>query len=233
VSTPYLHVDQPPVTPAAIALVLHGGRAKSTAAVRPWSLPAARMLPFVRALRHAGADQGLVVARLRYQERGWNGPAQSPVPDARWAITELAARFPGLPLGLVGHSMGGRTAMYVADEPSVVSVVGLAPWIEPGDPIDALRGRKVLIVHGDADRVTDPAASADFTSRMRPIANSAAYVSIAGGKHAMLARAGVWHELAADFTTTALFGKTENRTSDAVVANVVAKALAGQPVLAL
>ncbi len=232
-SEPYLHVDRTPVTAAAIALVLHGGQARSTATVRPWSVPAARMLPFARALRHAGAGQGLVVARLRYRERGWNGPAQSPVPDARWAITELAERFPGLPVGLIGHSMGGRTAIYAADEPNVASVVGLAPWIEPGDPIEPLRGRKVLIAHGDADRITDPAASADFTSRLRSITDSAAYVNIAGGKHAMLARARVWHELAAEFTTTALFGKTENGTNDAVVANVVAKALAGQPILAL
>ena len=89
----------------------------------------------------AGRD-GLAVARLRYRVRGWNGADAAPVADAHWALDQLTARFPGVPIALVGHSMGGRAALYAAGHPAVRAVVGLAPWIEPGDTertIDGLR----------------------------------------------------------------------------------------------
>ena len=37
-----------------------------------------------------------------------------------------------MPVVLLGHSMGGRTAVAVADDPSVVGVVALAPWLPAG-----------------------------------------------------------------------------------------------------
>jgi alpha-beta hydrolase superfamily lysophospholipase len=232
-SAPHLHVDLPGRGASAIVLVLHGGRARGTDAVHPWSLAVLRMAPFARALRRAGAADGLVVARIRYRQRGWNGSAQAPVHDARWALEQLTATFPGVPVGLVGHSMGGRTAIHVADNAAVRSVVALAPWLETYDPIEPLRDRRVLIAHGDLDRVTDPTRSADFATRLQGIAESATYVSMLGEKHSMLGRAGVWHDMAAGFTIGALFGKTWMGTKDAAVTNVVTKALAGQQVLAL
>jgi dienelactone hydrolase len=230
---PYLHVNVPKTTASAIALVLHGGAARSTEHVTVFSLAAARMVPFDLALRSAGRADGLVVARLRYRQRGWNGSAQAPVHDARWALTQLTERFPNLPVGLIGHSMGGRTAMYVADEPAVHCVVGLAPWLEREDSLEPLRGRRVLIVHGDADHITDPRASASFAGRLQGLAVSSAFVTVTGEKHSMLHRPRVWHELAAGFTVGALLGKTSSGTEEGPVANVVAKALAGQPKLIL
>jgi dienelactone hydrolase len=230
---PYLHVEVPPGRASAVALVLHGGRSRSTASVPPWSAASLRMLPFVRALRKAGGSEGLVVARIRYRQRGWNGSAQAPVHDARQALAQLSTRWPGLPMGLVGHSMGGRTALYVADDEAVHSVVALAPWIEAEDRIEPLRGRRVLIVHGDEDRMTSPNASAEFAARLQGVAQSASFVSVHEGKHAMLGRARLWHELAAGFTVGALVGKTSKGTVEPAVANVIAQALDGTPSLAL
>jgi dienelactone hydrolase len=230
---PYLHVSEPRRAVTAVALLLHGGRSQSTDSVPPWSTASLRMLPFARALRRAGGRHGLVVARIRYQQRGWNGSAQSPVPDARSALAELGRRFPDRPIGLVGHSMGGRTAFYVADDPAVRAVVGLAPWIENGDPVAPLRDRQVLIAHGDGDRMTSPRASAAFAARLQGVARTASYVTVHGEKHAMLHRPGVWHDLAAGYTVGALFGKNYVGTADPVIANVIAEALDGSPSLAL
>jgi dienelactone hydrolase len=189
------------------------------------------MIPFARSLSAAGHDSGLLVARLRYRQRGWNGAERSPVEDGRWALDELAGQHPGVPIGLVGHSMGGRTAMYVAGHPAVLSVVGLAPWIESGDPVDALAGRRVLIAHGDLDRMTSPVASAEFARRAASVAAQVTYIAVQGEKHSMLHRASLWHDLATGFSLGALLDLAPNGTAEPIAANAVSKALAGQPSL--
>ena len=98
-----------------IAVVLHGGRSRSHLPVRATNLAVLRMRPFVSSLRRHSRS-GLVVAQVRYRVRGWNGAERSPVPDTLWALDQLAARFPDVPVALVGHSMGGRAAMYAAAE---------------------------------------------------------------------------------------------------------------------
>jgi fermentation-respiration switch protein FrsA (DUF1100 family) len=226
---PVLRVHTPRRKVRAIALVLHGGRSTGLEPVPAWSPPVLRMLPFTWALRRAGRGQGLVVARLRYGQRGWNGAAQSPVADANWALDQLVQAHPGVPIGLIGHSMGGRTALYVAGREDVRSVVGLAPWIEAGDPVKPITGRRLLIVHGDQDRMTSPRASADFARRAAGLAEQVSYVDVQGEKHAMLRRASVWHDLAAGFTVGALLDQAPKGTADSIVANAVRKALSGLP----
>jgi dienelactone hydrolase len=216
---------------AAIVLVLHGGRARSTEPVPRWALSAARMTPFARALEHAGARSGLVVARLRYRQRGWNGGAQSPVADARWALDRLTERFGRLPIGLLGHSMGGRTALHVADHPGVRGVVALAPWIEAYDPVEPVTDRRLLIMHGTGDRMTDPHNSAAFAERARGLATEVTYITVQGDRHAMLRRARLWHGVAVGFTLGVLLPGPPAGTEDTVTANAVRKALSGQPAL--
>lgn len=228
---PYLHVDDARGPARAVVLVLHGGRSRSTAPVRANQLAVLRMLPFVRALRRAGAGHGLTVARMRYLVRGWNGPAQSPVPDVRWALDRLARRFPGVPLALVGHSMGGRAALYCAGHEGVRSVVGLAPWVEQGDPVEPLTGRRLLVAHGEQDRMTSAPASADLTRRAAAVAASAGYVAVAGERHAMLRRASLWHELATGFVLATMCDVPPRETVPPATANVLTQALAGQQTL--
>lgn len=224
---PRLTIAAPHGTVRAVALVLHGGRATSQAPVRRTNLAVVRMTPFASSLRRAGSDSGLAVARLRYVVRGWNGSAQSPVPDVRWGLDRIAERYPSVPVALVGHSMGGRAAIYSAAAPSVRAVVGLAPWIEPDDPVEPVAGRDLLVVHGDRDRITSAAQSAKWTERARAVAASAAYVSVAGERHAMLHRAALWHSMATAYVLATLLGVLPADTESAAGTDVIAKVLAG------
>jgi dienelactone hydrolase len=211
--------------------VLHGGRDNSVAAVRATQLAVLRMRPFVRSLRRAGRSAGLVVAQVRYGVRGWNGAQRSPVADVEQALDQLTARFPGVPIALVGHSMGGRAAIYSAAHDNVRAVVGVAPWIEQRDPVRTLAGRRVLIAHGDRDRMTDPRASAAYARAAEPYAESVTFVSIAGERHAMLRRARLWHDLSTGFVLGVLFDRRPDDGATDDASRVLAGALAGQPAL--
>jgi pimeloyl-ACP methyl ester carboxylesterase len=233
---PHLDVITPPGKVAAVALVLHGGREVSTARARANQLAVLRMVPIARALAKAGRPHGLAVARLRFAVRGWNGELRSPVADAHWALEQLAERFPGAPVAVVGHSMGGRTAIAAADHPGVTTVVGLAPWIERGDPTDTVAGRRVLFAHGTRDRITDPRRSAWFVGEVAPITRAASYVAIEGEKHAMLGRPGVWNDLTSGYVLGALCDvpPTTMPTRGSMgtqLTNVLVQALAGQAAL--
>ncbi|WP_033292846.1 alpha/beta hydrolase [Amycolatopsis jejuensis] len=184
----------------AVALVLHGGAEHSTVPVGWWRLAYLRMVPLARSLHRAGRPHGLEVRLLRNRVYGWNAPAESPIPDARWALERIRAEHPGLPVVMVGHSMGGRVALRVADDPAVTGVCALAPWTPPGEPVDAVAGRAVLIVHGTRDRMTSPAESYTFAERARAVAARVARFEIAGEGHSMLRRPGVWTRLMCAFT---------------------------------
>jgi alpha-beta hydrolase superfamily lysophospholipase len=165
---------------------------------------------------------------MRYLVRGWNGATQSPVPDVRWALDRVAERFPDRPVALVGHSMGGRAALYAAGHPAVQTVVGLAPWLEPGDPVAQLAGRQVLILHGDRDRMTSRPQSAKYAREAAQVADSVADVTIAGERHAMLRRASEWHQLTTAYVLAVTRGTPPEETVDASAANVVEKILTGE-----
>lgn len=226
-AVPTLRISRPDGDAVAVALVLHGGREISTAPVHAGNLAAARMLPFARSLHRHGADRGLVVARLRYAVRGWNGELRSPVADARWALAQLAAEFGPIPVALIGHSMGGRTALHVAGDQNVRSVVGLAPWIEKSDPVGTLTGRRVLLVHGDHDRVTSPAATARYAAAAAERAESVGAVTVRADRHAMLARARQWHALTTGFVLASVCGAAPQRTEGNALTKVLLKVLAG------
>jgi len=229
--TPFYAVDEPEGDPKAIALVLHGGRSASTSTVRANQLAVLRMAPFSASLRRAGRRRGLAVARMRYLVRGWNGGAQAPVADVRWVLDRLAERYPGVPVALVGHSMGGRAAIYAAGHPAVTTVVGLAPWIEGDDPYRFVDGRDVLVAHGDGDRITSAKASAAWTRRAATVAASAGFVSVRHEGHAMLRRAGLWHGLATGFVLAAMCGAAPEETGSGPAVEVVSKVLAGEAAL--
>ena len=114
----------------------------------------------------------------------------SPVQDARWALAHIRREHPGLPVYLLGHSMGGLTALCVADDPQVEAVVALAPWLTPRTPVQRVAGRRVLIVHGTEDRWTSPANSLAYARRAEAVAESVDYVSLQGAGHFMFRRRG-------------------------------------------
>ena len=198
-------------TVRAVALVLHGGREFSSMPVAAHQLAVLRMVPIARHLASAGAADGLGVWRLRFRYRGWNSRAGAgedayPVADVRWAVQQLRDHHGEAPIVLVGHSMGGRAALRAADEPGVVGLVGLAPWVTPNEPYKQVIGRRLLVVHGTRDRTTsaknskalvdavrdEPATDADPTEQ-------ATFVHLRGTGHGMLRRVAIWNDLTADF----------------------------------
>jgi pimeloyl-ACP methyl ester carboxylesterase len=189
----------------AIALVLHGGQEVSRTPVGPRQLAVLRMLPIARRLARQAGPQGVGVWRLRFRYRGWNDAAD-PVADVRWAVRRLRDQQAGVPIVLVGHSMGGRAALRAAGEPGVVAVLGLAPWVPGSDPHSQLAGRQVLVIHGARDRMTSPKTSKELVDRIRGQALEATYVSMRFSGHAMLRRAALWNALTTDFVLYAGLG---------------------------
>jgi predicted esterase len=197
----------------AAVLVLHGGRESSMQPVRANQLAVLRMLPIARRIASVGRGR-LAVLRLRFGVRGWNGATMSPIADTNWALAQLAERYPDRPIGLVGHSMGGRTALRAAGHQQVGSVVALAPWLPSGEPIDQLAGRHVLLAHGDQDRVTSAAGTSRYADQLAGAGIVASVVTVRGDGHAMLRRAALWHNLAAGFLAGTLLSGAKDSGAD-------------------
>ncbi len=186
-------------------LVLHGGQARSlTTARRRTQLGYLRMVSFARFLHRRDGGRGMSVRILRYRYRGWNEPQRHPVQDARWALTQLRDQHPHASIALLGHSMGGRAALRVADDPAVTAVCALAPWTTDDEPVHQLAGRSVLIAHGDRERCTDPRLSYQFAVRAKQVTSRVCRFDVLGEGHAMLRRAHDWSALAARFVEAEL-----------------------------
>jgi alpha-beta hydrolase superfamily lysophospholipase len=183
----------------ALTLVLHGGAEHAQTPVDGRSLAWRRMRTLAQHIAPALGADGVGVAVLRYRMKGWNAGAEalpSPVPDARWALDEIARTYGDLPVAVVGHSMGARTGVAVADHPSVRGVVALAPWLPPDDPIGPLAGKTLRAAHGRRDKVTSPRATRRFVERAAAIAD-AEYTDMGPVGHYMLRRAPLWDAFAA------------------------------------
>jgi dienelactone hydrolase len=176
---------QVPKDPEGAVLVLHGGAARrENMMVSPAQLSVLRMIPIARRIARAGRRR-LAVFRLLNSRRGWD-TTHTPVHDARWALDEIADRLGGgVPTSLVGHSLGGRAALLSAGAPGVHSAVALAAWVYPSDVASGIEDRRILMVHGERDRVASPARAKALAAALSRHAD-VRYVSVPGGKHAML-----------------------------------------------
>jgi len=199
--TPRLRVVAPglPGATHTVIIVMPGGRAKDHKPSRSSRLTSLRMIPLARAARKGAGDRGVAVWRLRYRYQGWNEPARDPILDARWALDQVRARHPSASVILVGHSMGGRTALWVSGDPNVFAVCALAPWVETDDPVTQVAGRTVLLAHGDRDRVTDPAGSRWFAAQASRVTRDVRFIVVRGDNHAMLWRWSRWNAIVNDF----------------------------------
>jgi pimeloyl-ACP methyl ester carboxylesterase len=199
--TPSLLTLSPRGAPRAAVVIAHGGQSRSPARDSNLRSPALRMLPFLFDLARSGRRLGLASLQLRYRLVGYNeGDA---VADVEWALDRVAERY-GVPVCLLGHSMGARAALRAAGHPSVVSVVALAPWCPPAEPVEQLAGRTVVIMHGERDRITDPARSLEFAERAHPVAARLARFELRSTGHTMLQRLPAWQSLARGFTLRTL-----------------------------
>ncbi|MEU0840094.1 alpha/beta hydrolase [Streptomyces sp. NPDC005962] len=205
-----LIVHGQPSAPRAAVVFLHGGKADGLAPPPPLNLPALRMRPFRTAISRTLDERGLVLASVRYRCRGWNGPRADAAHDARGALDQLTGPTglaPGLPVVLVGHSMGGRAALLAGGHPSVLGIIALAPWCPPNEPVAHLRGKAIAVLHDEHDRITEAEHSWLFAERARHAGARAHTIAMRRGGHTMLRDARHWHQL-----TTDLVGAILNRT---------------------
>jgi dienelactone hydrolase len=152
----------------------------------------------------------LAFAEVRYRIKSWNRLDWC-AEDARSAIDTVDAKR----TLLLGFSMGGAVAALVADEPSVETVVGLAPWFPDRVSLDGLRGRHLAVLHGSLDRPlpgipgVSPASSRRGFERALALGADGTYTIIPGALHGVairahwgralpLPRAGTWLRLVAD-----------------------------------
>lgn len=202
VTAPHLKVLPAVDGTRAVVLVLHGGGEVGTGTVRGWSSPYLRMIPFARLAHRAGRAHGVEVCLLRNRVRGWNAPALDPVSDGRWALERIRDRHPDVPVALVGHSMGGRVSLRIADDDRVVGVCALAPWTTAKDWVDPVTGKTVVIAHGTLDATTTPESSSEFAKRAMEVCRLARF-EISGEGHAMLRRPAVWNRIVRAFVADA------------------------------
>ena len=133
---------------------------------------------------------------------------ESPLPDARWALDRIGERFGDLPIGLIGHSMGGRVALRVANHVgrsgAVRSIAALAPWLPNGEPTPALDHQMLLLAHGTADRTTDPVRTFELAAKLAAEGVDVELVKFPAARHSMLFPARPWHDLVAGFMARTL-----------------------------
>lgn len=176
-----------PERPRGVVVLVHGGGARGKRrAVAPTQLSVLRLVPLARAIANAGRGQ-FAVYRLLNTYRGWDA-SHTPIRDVQWGITQIADKHLGLPVCLVGHSLGARAVLLAGNHPTVVGVVALNAWVYPSDDVD-LAGREVLFVHGDQDRVAD-SGRALGVARSASRAATVRFEVVRGGNHSMLRSSG-------------------------------------------
>jgi predicted esterase len=203
VTEPLLTRYDAPGRPEAIVLMLHGGKPTSRLAVDGRSASWRRSAWMQRSIAARAHEAGVGVWLLRYHQRGWNGGTDR-VADGRWALDRVRDEHGEVPVVLLGHSMGARVAVHVADDPSVAGVVGLAPWWSAQDPVRTLAGRSLVAAHGRRDRITSYAETERYVARARQVATDATLRDMGPLGHYMLTGADRWNDVALGSAMTVL-----------------------------
>jgi len=197
-----LRVTGPLDAPASV-VCMNGGQAAEVEGT--WS-PSLEWL--VRRL--APRFPELAFAEVRYRIKSWN-KLDWCIEDARAAVAQVGAPR----TLLLGFSVGGAASKLTADDPSVETVLGLAPWLPDRLSLEALRGKRLRVLHGSLDRAfpavpgVAPALSRRGFERALALGAHGEYTLIRGGLHGIavrapsgkligLPRASTWASLVAD-----------------------------------
>src|SRR4051794_26337654 len=196
-------------SPRGVVLMLHGGRADGLDEVTETSASWRRSRWMMEQISARLAHADVSVWLLRYTVRGWNARVASPpspVLDARWALAQVRREIGDLSVVLLGHSMGGRTAVAVADDPNVTGVVALAPWLPPHEPTSPLAGKHLAAAHGRSDKITSYRQAQAFCHAAEGVAASVEFHDMGRVGHYMFRTIPAWNRFAVD-RSLALLGQ--------------------------
>ena len=185
--------------PRGLVLMLHGGKADGLTPVDDSSASWRRSHWMMQHITGRLNRADVSVWLLRYAIRGWNdrvAATPSPMPDARWALDEVRREHGELPVVLLGHSMGGRTAVAVADDANVTGVVALAPWLPPDEPHQALAGKHLAAAHGRSDKITSFRQTRAFCRNAEGVAASVELHPMGRVGHYMFRNIPAWNAFA-------------------------------------
>jgi pimeloyl-ACP methyl ester carboxylesterase len=132
----------------------------------------------------------LAFAEVRYRIKSWNRLDWC-VEDARAAIAQVGAQR----TLLLGFSMGGAVGVRTADDPSVETLLGLAPWLPEQLSLEPLRGKRLRVLHGSLDRALPgipgvaPALARHGFERALALGAEGEYTLVRGGLHGVAVRA--------------------------------------------
>ena len=129
-------------------------------------------------------------SEVRYRVKSWRA-LDLCEEDTRAAIEETGAER----TLILGFSMGGAVAVRSVDAPGVEGILGLAPWLPVELELDALRGKRLDVLHGSLDRPlpgipgVSPSSSRRGFERARRIGAHGSYRLIPGALHGIALRA--------------------------------------------
>ncbi|KUL36153.1 dienelactone hydrolase [Streptomyces regalis] len=219
-----------PTAVSGVVLLLPGGDEVSHR--KPTTLLATSYVRTLgRRLVRAGRGEGLAAHVVHYRFRGWNGNDANLASDASWAADEVVRRYGDVPVCLAGIGMGGRAALHAGGHEAVNSVLAIAPWLPEEDlaaspePVKQLGGRRVLVVHGTNDEVSDPELSFRLAARAKKANRDVCRFEVHSDRHGLHQHRNEVLALAEDFVMGVLFGRAFSRP--------VADAFAAPPPLGL
>jgi pimeloyl-ACP methyl ester carboxylesterase len=127
---------------------------------------------------------------VRYRIKSWRR-LDLCVEDGLAAIAALEPRR----TLMLGFSMGGTVSVRLAAQPSVATLVGLAPWLPEQLDLSPLAGKRLAILHGSLDSplpgIPGVTARSSKHAYERAVARGidASYTVIRGGLHGAAVRA--------------------------------------------
>lgn len=195
-----------PDRPGAVVIAAHGATSSRrgpylTGAARSWARDG---LAVVAADAPGHGERATGGGLTRAAAHG-PGMAEQMIADTHLLVDEVAARFPGLPIGYLGFSMGALYGVsFAAAEARVGAVVlvvagaidGLETFREPGaagfDPLRQAAGispRPVLMVNADGDEIFGREAALALYDALDPPKE----ISFFPGSHAVWRRPAQWY----------------------------------------